>query len=582
MHFFRILLLVAPLTCLVISCGTKKVADNTAEPAKSKDQRNGLSKKDFAYIEKFHEGVRLKTRKQYDEALKAFTYCTDARQDDDAVYFAMAEIYRAQNNIPQAATLFARAAELDPKNRYYLEELANIQFEQGEFEKSSANFQKLVKLEPDNVQWLYAYAETLLRSGKTAESIAALDKLEEQVGMYPELTVQKYQMYMSIKLPSKAIAEVKKGLEKFPDDEVLLGTLIDHYFRNGEEDKAIALLAELVKADPQNGRAHLILGQYEMEQQNPEAALKHFQVAFASDEVELDTKIQIALRFLDADDTVSVAEEELARELTDRHPESAVAWSVYGDFMVQKANEAEALRAYRKALEFEKSEFAVWNQVLMLEYQSKNFKGLYETSQECLTYFPTMAQVYLFHALAANQLREFDEALATTAAGKEFVVNDPFLKAEILGQEAEAWFGLKDYPKGKETFETALKLTPNNYLLTNNYAYQLALAGEELDRAEELIRSVLGNTEEEAYILDTYGYVLFRKKDYQAAYEQFEKAYAKESGDATITEHLGDAAIKTGRTAEALKFWKMAKEQGSTNKKLDLKIEKQQFYEPEY
>jgi predicted negative regulator of RcsB-dependent stress response len=49
-----------------------------------------------------------------------------------------------------------------------------------------------------------------------------------------------------------------------------------------------------------------------------------------------------------------------------------------------------------------------------------------------------------------------------------------------------------------------------------------------------------------------------------------------------LTEHLGDAYFKTGDKKNALKYWKKAVDLGSKNKVLNDKIEKIEYYEPQY
>jgi hypothetical protein len=45
---------------------------------------------------------------------------------------------------------------------------------------------------------------------------------------------------------------------------------------------------------------------------------------------------------------------------------------------------------------------------------------------------------------------------------------------------------------------------------------------------------------------------------------------------------MGDGYIKTGNKEKAVEYWKKAKELGSTNKNLDKKIEKKEYYDPIY
>ena len=62
----------------------------------------------------------------------------------------------------------------------------------------------------------------------------------------------------------------------------------------------------------------------------------------------------------------------------------------------------------------------------------------------------------------------------------------------------------------------------------------------------------------------------------------FDKAYKLNPNDKLIVEHQGDALYKTGQKTEAVELWIKAKELGSTNKMIDKKIDKKEFYEPVY
>jgi tetratricopeptide (TPR) repeat protein len=125
-------------------------------------------------------------------------------------------------------------------------------------------------------------------------------------------------------------------------------------------------------------------------------------------------------------------------------------------------------------------------------------------------------------------------------------------------------------------------LESSNMLFKNNYAYRLALANTDLDKAERLIKQVLEKNPNESHFIDTYGYILFQQKKYEEALREFEKALALNQNDKHIIEHVGDAQFKVGKVNEALANWKKAKELGATNLKLNDKINSKQYYEPSY
>lgn len=558
---------------ILASCGTvNKGVKETAQ----------LSAADYPYIENFHEGVRLKARGQIKEAIAMFEKCLTMKQTDDAVYYALSELYLIDNNKAKSEENIILAAKIDPSNIWYTQELAYMYFEKGNFSEAVKNFEKLLKHESRNIDWLYGYAESLVKMGKTSDAIKALDKMEDQVGIQPELSIQKFKLYIELKQAEKGIKELEEARKLFPEDPQLLATLVDYYFQIGQEETAIHLLEELVKATPENGRAHLALADIYRQQGNQKKAYDELKIAFSCDDVDLDTKMKILINIHEASFKIDPEVYELVEILVAQYPEQAKAHSIRGDYMLRAENNVEALLSYKNALKFDKGQYPIWKQVMIMEYQDSKFEELYIDSKECLEYFPTIPTVYLLLGVSAVQLKKYDEAITTLETGKDLVVNDKSIESEMYGQLGEAFFGIKNFESGKINFEKAIKIDPKSTLLKNNYAYRLALAKIDLDKAIILIDEILLTNGDVAHFLDTKGFILFQQTKYQGAMDYFEKAYKIKPSDKIIVEHMGDAYFKQGNKVKALEFWIKAKELGSTNKNLDKKIDKQEYYEPIY
>jgi tetratricopeptide (TPR) repeat protein len=558
------------LFLILSSCGSgKKATENNV-------------KYDPAYINAFHEAVRMKTRGQLDEAIRGFETCLTLRQDDDAVYYALSELYLLKNDRVKSSENIQKAAKIDPENIWYTQELAYMFFETGNYAEAVNYFEKLTKEQPRNIDWLYGYAESLVKAGKTSDAIKAYDSMEDQIGIYPELAIQKYRLYIQLKQEDKALAEINEARKTFPQDAQLIATLVDHYFQRGKEAEAIKMLEELVVADPENGRAHLALADIYRQKGDQKRAYAELKKAFTCEDVTLDNKMQILITIHDNSFRVDPEVFELVELVVQLHPEEAKSHSIRGDFMLKAERDDEALKSYKEALRFDKNLFPIWNQVLVMEYQANKFNDLYADSKECLEYFSTMPTVFLLNGVACNQLKRYDEAVTSLESGIELVVNDRGVEAEFNAQLGEAWFGLKDPEKGKTFYEKAVKLDPQSTLIKNNYAYRLAIWKTDLDRASELIDEVLKISGETPHYLDTKGYVLFMKGNYQEALTYITKAHNLRPEDPITTEHMGDVHFKLGDKAKAVEYWKKAKELGSSNKVIDKKIEKKEYYDPIY
>ena len=558
----------------VISCGTRKNAVLPLEKS--------ISKLNYPYIEKFHEGLRLKSKGELDNALACFNYCLSVRQNDDAVYYALSRLYTEKKDLIKSLECLQNAAKFDDQNIWYTQELAYLYYDQNKFEESVKCFSKLVEKEPSNVDWLYGYAECLVKVGKVNEAIKALDKTEDQVGKYPELTIQKFKLYVQLKQPEKGIAEINKARLIFPKDTQLLGVLIDYYFQSNQEKKAIEILKDLVVINPTNGRAHMFLAEVYNQQLNKKEFYNELKKGFVCDDVDIDSKMKVLISIHEKPSKLTPEAFELVDILVKQYPTDSKAYSIQGDYYLRGEQDEKALESYKNALKFDKSKYTIWNQVLLMEYQSSQFDSLYYHSKICLEMFPSIPTIYLLHAIGANQLNKFNEAVSSIEVGKELIVNDKSLLSEFKSQLAEAFFGLKKYKEGIIQYEEILAIDPMSTLNMNNYAYRLALAKIDFQTAEELIKKANELSPNQPHFIDTYGFVLFQKGDYAKSKEYFEKAYSLISTDKIILEHMGDVNSKTGQIEKAVEFWIQAKKAGSKNKNINQKIDKKEFYEPIY
>ena len=440
----------------------------------------------------------------------------------------------------------------------------------------------MVALEPRNIDWQYGYAEALFRIGKTEQAIEALNRTEDQLGVNPSLSVQKYNWLMATKKPNEALEELIAAQKIFPKDPQLIATFVEHYFAINQIDMAVTMLEKLVVADPNNGRAHLALADILQQKGEKIRAYQELKLAFACPDIDLDTKMQILSTVLESSYKIDTELFDIVQGLVLSHPNEGKSHAILGDYLYRLERDEDALKSYQKALEFDKSQYPIWHQVLIMEYQSGKYNDLYRDSKECLTFFPAVSIVYLLNGVAANQLNKHEEALEILSLGSELIHNDKPLEAEFFAQIGDSYFGLKKLNEAKTNYQTAMELDKQSSLILNNFAFRLAMAKVDLDLAESLAKQAVDMAPEQATFLDTYGWVFFQQGNYEAALLEFEKSYNLNKEDNMILEHLGDVYFKKGNIDQALEWWRKAKGLSSFNKNLDKKIQDKKYYEPDY
>jgi Tfp pilus assembly protein PilF len=104
---------------------------------------------------------------------------------------------------------------------------------------------------------------------------------------------------------------------------------------------------------------------------------------------------------------------------------------------------------------------------------------------------------------------------------------------------------------------------PNNTGVLNNLAYVLALNDIRLPDALTLAQKALELSPNNPTMMDTYGFVLYKNRDYEraleylsAARQQFEQS--EEGVPAEIYEHIGMVKEMQGLTQEAMKAYQQA------------------------
>ena len=79
-----------------------------------------------------------------------------------------------------------------------------------------------------------------------------------------------------------------------------------------------------------------------------------------------------------------------------------------------------------------------------------------------------------------------------------------------------------------------------------------------MDEAERLIREALRAKPDSGHIIDSLGWVFYKKGQYDKAAAELERAHRLMPQDGTVAEHLGDAYFKLKRYRDALRIYRRA------------------------
>jgi len=103
-----------------------------------------------------------------------------------------------------------------------------------------------------------------------------------------------------------------------------------------------------------------------------------------------------------------------------------------------------------------------------------------------------------------------------------------------------------------------LELNPDNADAQNFLGYSYAEVGENLDEAEKLVKEALRAKPNSGHIIDSLGWVYYKRGQYDKAVAELERAHHIMPQDGTVAEHLGDAYFQMKRYREALRIYRRA------------------------
>jgi tetratricopeptide (TPR) repeat protein len=325
-----------------------------------------------------------------------------------------------------------------------------------------------------------------------------------------------------------------------------------------------------------SSEVHMAMGEYYKRKKNHETALDEFMLGFADSDINIDRKIQVLLEYYNItqrDKRLLAKVIELGNVACLAHAEDPKSWAVLGDFYARESQKEDALKMYKQSIAVGGNKLLIWNQVLFLNLELKDYHQLVIDSEAAIEIFPNEPFMYLMNGFGHYELKQYQKAIDIMVEGSDYVIDNKPLKAQFFSTIGECYYRLGDYPNSDKYFDKCLAEDPNNVLVLNNYAYYLSLRNEKLDQAAEMSSKSNRLHPNNGTYQDTYAWVLFKQGKYEDALVWIEKAIANGAGgSAVVVEHYGDILYQLGRKEDAHTQWKKAKELGEGSDKLNEKV----------
>ncbi len=526
-----------------------------------------------AYI----EGMEAFVNEEYDRATTLLLEAYDILAPQAGISFAIADVYFMQDDLPNAAFYGKEAVEQDPGNKWYRFRLAEIYRAAGQNQATLDELIELLEYHPEDYDALFMLADTQNDYGQFLQSNQTLERIYRLTGPNPVVLIRKFENFQALGAPDSAIVQLEELSKVEPDNLNTLNLLADYYLRLQRVEDAKIVLKDALFRNARDPESLISLSGIYIDEAKWDSAGTLLGNFISDPIIRADQKLRIA-QFMYArqqDDPQNIQLEiETARILdlyTENSPDYGPAFTLAGQFFSITGDSEKAIEKLEKANELLPQDDIAWRQRLQLLLASQRYDEAIEVGIEADTKVPEDAFIQYFIGTAYMLNDNSQSAVIWLQQAARAPSRRPF-KSVIYGTLGDAQSDLENHEEADRVYELAIRYDSENHNAMNNYAYNLSLREEKLDRAKELsLRAIELDAENAAY-LDTVGWVYFKLGDFDRARRFIRASIDTGAASAEVLEHLGDVYEALGNVDEAKKWWKQALDLDATRTYLQEKI----------
>lgn len=492
---------------------------------------------------------------------------------------------------------------LELMHRYVLENpedylsglrLATAYAGSGLVDKSLDIFRRLYNASTDPRVTGSAYANALAYTfdkDSLRKAVEVINEVERYTGIDEASVGARTKFYNMLGDSLAIIDEIRRYYEKEPRqvDRVLL--MADVYAQYGVSDSAMMFFDRAVDLDPTSGIALFSRAQGYMTIGDTTSAVNEICRAMKYPDLDVDTKMQILQTFVmnEMSDSAVISDtlyQSILLDLTRQYPFNDQVRTQYGMVLYHNDDPAGAAEQFSYALEQNPDLPELWQFLAATYYEIGETDKAADVVNKALVYFPNNVQLMLQTSSIELQRENYRRAYEVLDQALEVGVDstDNETKAQIYGAMGDIAYREKSLDKAWDYYNTALEYDASNTLLLNNVAYYLACEDRDLEKAQEYVEKALEyemvlSEANSPNTLDTYAWVLFKRKNYPKAFEVINQVLELSTEESSeLLEHAGDIYFMNGHPDEALEFWTKALELDPDNKLLRRKVTNKTFF----
>lgn len=502
------------------------------------------------------------------KAIEAFKTVLVYDSESEVVRIRLAKEHLKLGQVNQAIEIISDVLEKNPKNKDARIFLAGLYTTIKAYPKAIENYEMVLKVHPSSPEVMIYLAAVYSETKDYDKSITLFEKVLAQ-NQYANKYLIHYYMgrireeQNDPKFIKLAEVSYKRAIEikpEFVDSTIALGS---YYKAQNQETRAIKLYEDYQKNKGPNAKIAEILSQTYIEKQKYDEAFEQLEIMEAQSEDALSIKVKMALILIEKKmfDKAIVKLEEILRVAPDSDKIRFYLAAVYEEIN----SDEKAIEHYKK---IPATSSFYGESVVHAGYLLKNTGKLDEAVALLKDGFEKkkdIPQIYAMYATLLDEKRNYDKALLVLEEGiQKFPDN-----AQIHFYYGTVYDRIGKKEKVIEIMKRVVEIDPNHSQGLNYLAFTWVEMNENLDEAEKLARRAVELDPQDGYILDTLGWVLYKKGNKTESLKMLEAAQRFQPAVGIIAEHLGDVYRDLSMSDKAKRMYEKAKSLENDEKKIN-------------
>jgi len=513
----------------------------------------------------FLEAICQREKGNSDAAFDLLRHCVEIDAMRSEAWFYLSQYYAGLKDKDKSLAYARQAVELEPDNATYLETLAQAYINQRDYKSATETLERLYDKNRDRDDVLGMLVQLYEQLQDYDSAIRTLSRLEMMEGKSERLSFAKSQLYTEMGDKQAAISEMKQLADQYPNDYNFRCMYANTLYRNGQQQKAVALYDEILREEPDNRMAQLAMLAYYHEQKD---TLRQRQM---TDRILLNKQTTLQDRITLMRQVIGESEQEggdSTRVLQLFHriinqPEAEADMALFcATYMNLKKMPQDSIRpVLERVLQIAPDNASARLQLVSYAWQAEDKDRVIALCKDARQYNPDEMAFYYYQGIAYYQKEQLDHALNAFQNGIDVIneQSDPEIVSDFY-----AVMGDILHQKGREqeafaAYDSCLQWKEDNIGCLNNYAYYLSELNQQLDKAEQMSYRTIKAEPKNATYLDTYAWILFMQKRYSEARIYIDQTLQCDSDSAAVLlEHAGDIYYHVGEKERAVALWQQA------------------------